>query len=583
MKSYSSALSTLLFFILLLSSCQKDLDQIVPFDSKSYLTNVFGTIVDNDGEAIAGAVVNFKGQTIESDEYGTYLFKNVEVDSRYNHLNVFKDGYFQNTRTFRGNESKMILLKSRMIAILYENTFLSSEPNTVTSGQVTIDFDGKGMVVKNTNETYEGEVEVAIQYLDPLDSRTGDIMPGDLSGVNSSGSLRLLESFGMLGVELRATDGRALQLSDQSKSTITVNIPNELNSDAPDEIPLWHFNHELGLWEEEGSAKKVGDTYTGDVSHFSFWNFDLKRVPVMVSGRLLDPNGVGLASMQVKIVRGNERRGGSGYTDYDGYFSGPIEKGIPLELTVTSKCNGEEVVYSSQIGPFESEADLGDIVLDIPNVEYLSVQGTFLDCDGEILEDGLLKINDQGRPDYFPIIGGSIDKTLGICGLEAVELEVIDRQKLQKKTLGNFDVPGTVEIGEVKVCDDPVNFVTITSPTFDLDLVLVDSVLFSSIQWSKTLLSFDYSYDLAVFEIKYVDQDEQSIEEGTHKILKMVCNFRPDSSSEEIVLVLYEGNIIVEEVNDQDRTVKGSFLFEATIAGSTSDRHVFEGNFFSYF
>jgi len=584
MKSYSALKSSILFIIIFIfSSCQKDLDQFVPVENERYITNVFGTVTDGDGNTISNALVNFQGKTLQTDEYGTYLFKNVDVDSRYNHINISKDGYFVNTRTFRGNESKTILLKSTLVSAKFDYLVSSNEPKTIDKGSVKIDFDGKGMITQDGGQAYDGEVEVAIHYLNPLDENIGEIMPGDLSGINTGNNFRLLESFGMVGVELRANDGRKLQLAEQSSATITISIPDEILPDAPNEIPLWHFDHDLGLWVEEGKAEKVGNTYVGSVSHFSFWNFDLQRDPVMVSGRLIDNNGIGVASMQVKIVRGNEKRGGSGYTDYDGYFSGPIEKGVPLQLTVTSRCDGEDVVYSEQIGPFENEVNLGNIVLEIPNIEYLSVQGDFTNCEGEVMEDGLLKINDQNRPDYFPVIGGSIDKTFGICGLESIKLEIIDRQKLQKKSLGNFEVPGVAKIDDVKVCDEPVNFVSINSPTFDIDLVFVDSVMFSSIQWSKTLLSFDYSYEVAVFEIKYVDQDENNIEEGTHKILKMVCNWRPDASTEEIVLILYEGNIIIEEVDNIEKTVKGSFLFEATIGGGPTERHVFEGNFFSYF
>lgn len=576
-------LSFLLFIILLFSSCQKDVDQVIPIENETYSTNVFGTVTDNEGNAISEATVSYKGRTLQTDEFGTYLFKDIEVDSRYNHININKEGYFLNTRTFRGQRSETILLKSTLEKTLFDQTIMSNEPGTIDIGSVKIDFDGKGMVVQNGGQVYDGEVEVALHYLNPMNANIGDVMPGDLSGINIGNNIRLLESFGMVGVELRSSDGRNLQLAEQSLATITIKIPSEILADAPEEIPLWHFDHDSGLWVEEGKANKIGNTYVGKVSHFSFWNFDLQRESVMIHGRLVDNNGIGVAAMQVKILRGNEKRGGAGYTDYDGYFSGPVEKGVPLQLSVVSRCDGEEVIFSDQIGPFEDEMDLGDIILDIPNVEYLSVKGSFTNCDGEVMEDGLLKINDLDRPEYFPIIGGSIDKTFGICGLESIELEVIDRQKLQKKSLGKFDVPGAAMVDETKVCDEPVSFVSITSPTFDLDLVLLDSILFSTVQWSKTLLSFDYSYDLAVFEIKYVDQIENEIEEGTHKILKMVCNWRPDSSTEEIVLILYEGNIIIEEVDNSANTVRGSFIFEATIAGGTSERHVFEGNFFSYY
>jgi hypothetical protein len=577
---FKSSYLFLFFALIILNSCQKDIDIITPLDSESYMTSIFGTIIDKDANPLADAQVIYNDQVVQSDEYGTYLFKDVLVDSRYNHITIEKDGYFINTRTFRGTKSKMILLKAKMLSSVFNYKINSNQASALTHELATITFDGNGMVFKDDGVVYSGDVDVAIQYLNPTNPEIGELMPGDLSAINGNNELQLLESFGMIGVELLATNGKRLQLSSESKATISVNIPETLLSIAPNEIPLWHFDHDLGLWVEEGKAIKSGNKYFGEVSHFSFWNFDLNRSPVLISGRLIDQDGIGIGATQIKIFRDNESRGATGYSDYDGYFDGPIEKGEELKLTITLQCDGEEIVYNTQIGPFEEDSDLGDITFEIMDREQLSVKGSFIDCDGEIMQDGLLKINDQGRPEYFPILEGRIDKVFGFCGLDEIELEVIDRNTLLKTTLGDFDIPGSIDLDEIKVCEEAVNFATISSQTYDIDLVLVDSVSFTVNGSSKSILAFDYSFDVGVIEIKYVDQDNQGIELGTHNILKMVFNYMPDSNAEEIVLILDTGEITIEEVDVDARTVKGSYLFDAEIDGP-DEKHTFEGSFFS--
>lgn len=575
-------INSIYFFILMMlfTSCQKDTDTFIPVESEQFTASIFGTVLDEAGSPLADVEVSYGLSTATTDIYGTYLFKNVVIDSRYNRIDIRKEGYFRNTRTFRAKADQTVLLSTKLMNAMPSHKMRSDEPHVITQGPIMIDFDGNGMVRQSSGEPYIGTVDVAIRYLNPLDRDLGDVMPGDLSAVNSSNQIRLLESFGMIGVELTTEAGQPLQLSVDSRATISLAIPEELLAEATDEIPLWHFDHETGLWAEEGKATKVGNTYSGEVSHFSFWNFDLQRPPVMVSGRLVDINSIGLAAMQVKVMKPSESRGGSGYTDFDGYFNGPIEKGIPLELSVVSKCDGEKLVYTQQIGPFEDDTDLGDIVLDIPNIEYLTLRGMFQDCDGSTMTEGLVKINDQGRAEYLPILGGSIDKTFGICGLDAVDIDIIDRNTLLKTSLGTVAVPGMIDIGTIKVCDEAVFFTSITSPTFDVDLVMVDSVSFTPIGTSKSILAFDYSFEVGVVEIKYVDNDTQGIETGTHDILKMVFNYRPNTSVQEVVLNLDAGTITIDEVDQAKRTVKGTYTFKAIVDG-IEELHTFNGEFYS--
>lgn len=582
MKSYLHLLLLGIVCGILFTACQKDLDQIEPIPSETYLTHLFGIVMDHAGEPIVGAEVAFRDEVVYTDEEGSFLLRDAVVDARYNHINIQKEGFFMNTRTFRGSESKTLFLRADMIPQHFDHTIPANIPSGLDIGTVRIDFKGGGMIFQNSSERYHGDVLVSVQYIDPLDANTGNVMPGDLSAVDEEGRLRVLESFGMLGVELRSLDGEKLQLAPGNKAIISARIPQELRQIAPDEIPLWHFDHDLGLWVEEGTAYRDSDQYIGEVSHFSFWNFDVARESVVIRGRIQDQNGVGLANMQIKIVREGERRGGTGYTDYDGYFSGPIERGAPLTLVISSPCSPDDIIFKDVIGPIYEETDLGILGMSISGMEYLSLEANFVDCNDDVLDNGLLKIHDEGRASLFPITDGKVDKVFGFCNMKAVDLEVINRDDFLSVHLGSFEVPGSAHLGVQRVCQDEVDHASIHSSTFDINLVMVDSVSFTPIGKNKSILAYDFAYELAVLEVKYVDSDEGGIQLGEHEILKMVCNWRPDSSSEKVVLQLENGKINIEEVDEGQRKVRGTYYFDAIVTGS-SESHFFEGEFLSSF
>ena len=100
-------------------------------------------------------------------------------------------------------------------------------------------------------------------------------MPGMLYAENENGAERMLQTLGMLAVELRGSGGEDLNLAEGSTSEIKVPVDASLMSIAPNTIPLWYFDEVNGYWKEEGQATLQGNMYVGTVSHFSFWNCDI--------------------------------------------------------------------------------------------------------------------------------------------------------------------------------------------------------------------------------------------------------------------------------------------------------------------
>ena len=106
-------------------------------------------------------------------------------------------------------------------------------------------------------------------------------------------------------------------------------------------------------------------------------------------------------------------------------------------------------------------------------------------------------------------------------------------------------MPGAAVLDDIFICDTMVNHISLRSPTYDVNLVMADSVFYIADGPSKALVGFDYSFDISHFQINYNDGNDNSITFGEFEILKLICNWRRDTSTETIVLLLDQGIISI--------------------------------------
>jgi ABC-type sulfate transport system permease subunit len=103
-------------------------------------------------------------------------------------------------------------------------------------------------------------------------------MPGNLTGITINNEQKILQTYGMIAVEMEGSSGEALNIAGSKQATISFPIPSAMLANAPATIPLWHFDETIGVWKEEGTATKQGNAYVGVVTHFSFWNCDVPAI-----------------------------------------------------------------------------------------------------------------------------------------------------------------------------------------------------------------------------------------------------------------------------------------------------------------
>jgi hypothetical protein len=186
----------------------------------------------------------------------------------------------------------------------------ASEDISVKVGEtgMKVDLQANGLKFAETGEpvgTYD-MVSAQVLYLDPDNKDFASMMPGgDLAAVRSQdagGGQVQLVSYGMVKVDL-AVNGKKVQPTDGKPAKLTFPVPEKFKDNTPAEIPLWSFNEQTGLWEEEGLATydSAKDVYTGTVKHFSWVNLDYPELRATLKVNVKDEAGNVIPNQLVDI------------------------------------------------------------------------------------------------------------------------------------------------------------------------------------------------------------------------------------------------------------------------------------------
>jgi len=464
-KLFSFSAFALCFFsipLLIFTGCQRELDNPNPGgttnsginDNIMVSAGVRGSVIDENGQPVAGASVSSGGSTTTTDRYGTFRFSNINLSKENGYVKVTKQGYFMGTRTFASTAGRTHNVRIRLIPKINSGNF-----NAAAGGTIVLTSGGRLEIPANAitdagGNGYTGVVDVAMTWIDPTSQNLPEIVPGDLRGITTAGEERGLETFGMLGVELTGPGGQALKIATGKTAQLTFPIPAAISGTAPATIDLWHFDEATGRWKQEGSATKNGSNYIAQVSHFSFWNCDAPFPLINLCMKFLNSaNNQPLNNVHIRIKRSNGSYG-SGWTDSAGNLCGKVPKNETLTLQVMDQCNN--VAYSQTIGPFSSDATLPTVSATIAATNTLTITGTVTNCAGANITSGVAVIYTGNAFSYsVPVVNGTFTHTIIRCNSTALNFTVMGidyTAQQQGNPVGGSGTTGTVNIGAVQAC-----------------------------------------------------------------------------------------------------------------------------------
>lgn len=451
--------------LLLIFSCEKDNNiplnqqQVDGLTSNPFLDNFgdnttarfIGTVVNEEGDPISGVTITIGSTMAITDTNGVFSVEEAVVYEQFAYVKASKIGFIDGSRalvpTDGVNQVSIMLLDSEPIA-----TVASGQPLTFDlPGGVSVDLPGTYQT--KFGFEYQGDVSVVIKHLNPDNQNMALQMPGALIAENESGDLRVLETYGMIAVELIGQNGEDLTIGEDSVALISIPLPTNATN-PPATIPLWYFDEVYGYWKEEGFAELVGNKYVGEVSHFSFWNCDAPFATVPICMTLQDTDGNPLPNNYVQLQRSTSgwNSSTSGYTNQNGLVCGLIPADEMLTLTFQGfGCVGNN--FNENIGPFSEDVN---ITLTIDESTTTNLVGIFNDCNGEPSTNGYVQLYYNNTSYIIPIINGQLDTAIDYCSTDtAFSAQFFDLESGQSTdaVTGNFTI-GITDLGTEMSCTD---------------------------------------------------------------------------------------------------------------------------------
>lgn len=416
-----------------------------------------GQIVDESNNPIANVLITVGNKTANTDRNGVFIINNATVHEKFAYVKATKVGFLDGSRslvpTNGMNDVRITLLSGTIVGTV----------NSGTSGSISLSNGSKvtfdGNFKTESGQPYTGVVSVIMKHLDPSDPTTVDKMPGMLLAANSRGEERVLETYGMMNIELRGAASQKLQLSTTAQ--IEMPISSSQLASAPATIPLWHFDETLGYWKEEGAATKQGTKYVGTVSHFSWWNCDAQFPTVRLCVTVVNSNGVSLSNVKVGIRRASNSYTVNGFTNSQGQVCGLVPANETLTMVVFDSCGN--TVSTSSIGPFSSDTTLPNLVISNTSIQSTLVQGNLLKCDGTNVTNGyvLMRYGNQNLIVY--VSNGTFSFTMLVCSATdtSFRLEGFDYDNLQTTNPINFTFTTPItNVGNITACNSISEFIS---------------------------------------------------------------------------------------------------------------------------
>lgn len=408
----------LLLLILLMFSC-KDETYIDIDDNNStpgsnfnfgstVQRNFQGIVLDTNGNPINGATVTIGSNTVQTNFKGFFTFKNASVKENFALVKVTKSGFIDGSRVMVPT-SGINRVNIMMIPATTTASINSGTTSTVSLPNGTkVKFDGS--FKEASGSAYSGSVNVALYNLAPSNQYLTELMPGSLLATNSGGNARIMETFGMVHVQLTGSSGQKLQIANGHTAEMTVPIDASQASVSPNTIPLWSYDENTGMWNEEGSAVKVGNTYVGTVSHFSWWNCDAQFPQAILKVTVKNPAGQPMVNTKVTLKRSSQAYETYGITDNLGTVTGIIPANETLTLKVYDICN--TVVYTSNVPPVAvgTTMTLPDIIVTSTGNQY-TIQGNLKTCANTDVTDGHALLRPAIVTNFFQYLSVPVSST----------------------------------------------------------------------------------------------------------------------------------------------------------------------------
>src|SRR5262245_46290259 len=230
MKNRTGLLSFIVLFTLISIwyGCNKPYDVPAPTDplEETVTASISGRVTDEAGSPVSNATVRAGNSTTNTNINGEFHFSNIQLSKNAGFVSVEKNGFFKTGRTIFTSSGVVNNVVIRLIEKIEKGNFQASAGATIqVEPGATVIFPTDAIVNKITNTAYSGTVKVFATYLNPEDPDLSSIMPGNLTGITINNEQKILQTYGMIAVEMEGSSGELLNIASGKQATINFPIP----------------------------------------------------------------------------------------------------------------------------------------------------------------------------------------------------------------------------------------------------------------------------------------------------------------------------------------------------------------------
>jgi hypothetical protein len=236
-----------------------------------------GRLLDSGGTPLQGRVtINGAAKVTATD--GTFEIYALYAE-RYV-IQATKLGYVPVSRIHTGVALEGMELRMSKAEVF---TLNASQRTDVTDSRGTRIVIPAGSLVDAQGRAPTGPVQLSMRTYDLRNEQ----MVGDMSGIGSDGRPVYLSSIGAFSAEFTDAAGTFYNLLPGRRAGISMPVDPANPFTGP--VPLWWYDTTRGLWVEEGMGTVQNGVATGEVSHFTVWNFDIKNIDPACIRLTVDP------------------------------------------------------------------------------------------------------------------------------------------------------------------------------------------------------------------------------------------------------------------------------------------------------
>ncbi|PSL35606.1 carboxypeptidase-like regulatory domain-containing protein [Chitinophaga ginsengisoli] len=374
-------------------------------------TSIEGRILNEQLQPVHNAVVTAGGENAATNEDGHFLLEDVSVPDDAAVVTVDKFGYFRGYRTLMVREGKQQYIQVELV-LQNQNNIDANTGDLIQFPEGTLTVPPNAVLVSE-NQPYHGTVTVRSFYIHPEASTVADQMPGDLRGIDKSNKQTGLRVFSMLVFTMENNFGTVLQPDPAKPVSFELMIPSELASDAPQQIPLWHFDGTTGFWKEEGQATRQGSNYVGTAGQAGFWACATTFPQITLTAKVLNQQNAPVSDTRVAVLTKTNFIPTFGYTNVEGIYYGKAASNVPLIMTLTDNCLN--LLRQQEIGPFNAATEISNVNVTLPEGQTLVINGIAKDCDRFNVVNGTVIVNVDNRNYAAHIYNGKFNLTVVRC------------------------------------------------------------------------------------------------------------------------------------------------------------------------